>query len=85
MENWIYTDGVADGEARGQAKAVLVVLASRKIAFTQEQKDEILACKDLVQLDTRLKLAATAKKSNDLFAPPSPVKKSPNKKPVSRQ
>jgi len=59
--------GEARGEARGEAKAVLAVLDARGIEVPDDVREEIATCTDLDQLDTWVRLAATATKVNELF------------------
>lgn len=47
-----YGDGIAAGEARGEASAVLTVLAARGIAVSDKITARILACTDLDRLTT---------------------------------
>ncbi|HZB33279.1 MAG TPA: hypothetical protein VE465_24185 [Streptosporangiaceae bacterium] len=57
----------AKGEARGEAKAVLTVLAARGIDVSQAARTEIAACEDLGQLDEWLRRAVTADSVDELF------------------
>src|ERR671917_152656 len=50
----------AEGEAKGEAQAVLTVLEARGIPVPAEVREEILACTDLGRLDMWLRRAATA-------------------------
>ena len=43
--------GQAQGEAKGWAEALLRVLEARSIAVSSAQREEILGCRDLAQLD----------------------------------
>jgi len=51
--------GIAKGEASGVAKGVVAVLEARGLAVTDNQRERILGCSDLAQLDRWLRLAAT--------------------------
>ena len=55
-----YDQGEADGEARGEARAVLMVLSARGIAIPEEARDRITGCSDLAQLEIWIRRAATA-------------------------
>jgi hypothetical protein len=59
---------VAQGEAKGEAKALLRVLAARKLSITDEQQQRILACTDLGVLDRWLERAVTAPSTDDVLA-----------------
>lgn len=63
----IHARARAEGEALGEAKAVLTVLDARGIAVPPEVRDQILACTDLAQLDTWLRRAGTATTSDDVL------------------
>jgi hypothetical protein len=54
------------GEAQGEAKAVLAFLDARGIAVPDDIRARIAACTDLDQLDTWIRRAATAHKIQDL-------------------
>jgi hypothetical protein len=55
------------GKAEGEAEAILLVLKARDLALTEAERDRILACTDLGQLQTWVTRAATAEKASDLF------------------
>jgi hypothetical protein len=55
------------GEAKGEAKAVLAVLGARGIEVTDEVRERISRCTDLGQLETWIRRAATATTIDDLF------------------
>lgn len=57
-----------EGEARGEAKAVLTVLSARGIEVPEEARVRISECTDLAQLEEWVRLAATARSVTDLFA-----------------
>lgn len=57
-----------EGQAKGQAKAILAVLARRGRAVSDEQRERILACTDLETLDRWLDRAVTASSTDELFA-----------------
>ncbi|MCW6004684.1 hypothetical protein K1W54_08815 [Micromonospora sp. CPCC 205371] len=52
--------GKARGEARGWARAVLIVLEGRGVAVPDDLCKQILDCTDLDKLETWLRRAATA-------------------------
>lgn len=55
------------GEARGEARAVLAVLDARGVAVPDEVREEIVGCTDLDQLDRWVRRAVTASTVHDLF------------------
>jgi len=57
------------GEARGEARAILAVLVSRKLPISNEQREQILGCKDLVCLDRWISRAALVDNTESLFDP----------------
>ena len=58
----------SEGEARGEAKAVLAVLSARGIEVPEQDRVRISECTDLPQLESWVRLAATARSIADLFA-----------------
>jgi len=63
-----FDQGEAEGQAKGEAKAVLAVLEARGIDVPAELRERITTCTDLEQLDTWVRRAATAGTAQDLFA-----------------
>jgi len=63
-----YLKGQAVGEARGEAKAILAVLEARGLAPTEQQRQRILACADLEQLNTWVRKAVILADVEELFA-----------------
>lgn len=63
-----YTQGLREGEALGQAKAALVVLAARNVSFSAEERERIASCTDLAVLERWVRRAATCKNVSELFA-----------------
>jgi hypothetical protein len=59
--------GLAEGEAKGEAKAILLVLAARDLEVSDDARTRITACTDLAQLETWLTRAVTAQSILDLF------------------
>jgi len=54
--------------SRGEAKAVFTVLEARGIAVPDAARERVNGCRDLAQLDTWVRRAATAATIDDLFA-----------------
>ena len=61
-----FSEGEAQGDARGEAKAVLAILDARGIAVPDAIHARISGCADLDKLDTWIRRAATADKIQDL-------------------
>ncbi|MFB9239680.1 hypothetical protein ACFFWC_29815 [Plantactinospora siamensis] len=59
--------GRAEGEARGEARAVLMVLEGRGVAVPDEAQDRIRGCTDLAQIETWLLRAGTATTIGDVL------------------
>lgn len=55
------------GSAKGQANAILRVLARRNVAVSDEQRARITACTDVKTLDLWLDRAVTAASTDELF------------------
>jgi predicted transposase YdaD len=67
--------GLAEGEAKGEAKTVLAVLEARGLRVTAAQRERVLACTDLAQLEGWVRKAVTVKTTAELFTPAKrPVK-----------
>ncbi|SPT58414.1 hypothetical protein [Actinomadura madurae] len=60
-------EGEAKGEVRGEAKAVLKVLAARGVSVPDDARERVLACEDTEQLDRWLARAVTAESVDDVF------------------
>lgn len=60
-------DGLEEGEARGEAKSILTILAARQIEVSEDVRARILGCTDMEQLDEWLRRAAVANSVTDLF------------------
>jgi len=60
--------GKAEGEARGKAQAVLDVLEARGLSPTEQQRQRVLGCTDLEQLNTWVRKAVTLVDIEELFA-----------------
>ncbi len=61
----------AEGEAAGQARAILALLAARGISVSTEVRARIEACKDPRTLDRWIVRAAKASSAEEVTAPPS--------------
>jgi hypothetical protein len=57
----------ATAEARGEARMILQILSSRRIAVPDEIRDQVLACADLAQLEAWGRKAATAQNIEEIF------------------
>ena len=63
-----FSQGKVEGEAKGEAKAVLAVLDARGIDVPADARMRITDCTDLDQLDTWIRRAVTAVSVDELFA-----------------
>ena len=61
------TDGRKEGQAEGEADAILKVLSTRGIQVPGDARARIRACGDTRQLDTWLRRAVTAASADELF------------------
>jgi hypothetical protein len=59
--------GIAIGEARGEAKALVTFLEARGLSITDDQRSRILDCGDLEQLGQWIRKAATVTAVAELF------------------
>jgi hypothetical protein len=64
----IHDEGIAEGEAKGKAEAVLKLLVARHLAPTPEQRQRVTACTDPAQLDLWFDRAITAGTAAEVFA-----------------
>ena len=62
--------GETRGEVRGRARSILKVLEARGIAISEAQRQEILDCRDLAQLDRWLARAVLASSVEEITAEP---------------
>ncbi len=62
-------EGRTEGEAVGKAEALVAVLAARKLPVSEAQRERILACKDLPELDRWIARAAVAATTEEIFVP----------------
>ena len=60
--------GRKEGEAKGEAKAILLMLSARGLTVSDEARERITTCEDLDQLETWVRRAATAETTEDLFS-----------------
>jgi hypothetical protein len=63
-------EGKAEGKAEGMAESILKVLAARGVAVGREQREEILHCQDLEQLERWLLRAALAASTDEVLPRP---------------
>jgi hypothetical protein len=68
LAQWFVARGEARGEAQGEARAVLAILEARRIDVPADKRARIAECRDLAQLDTWVRRAATADSIDDLFS-----------------
>jgi hypothetical protein len=64
----IHDQGIAEGEARGKAEAILRLLDARGLALSEEQRDQIGSCTDAARLDLWFDRAITAGTAAEVFA-----------------
>ncbi|MGH3209384.1 MAG: hypothetical protein ACRDNO_16650 [Trebonia sp.] len=64
----IHDDGIAEGEAKGKAEAVLRLLDIRGLAPSQEQRQRVAASTNPAQLDRWFDRAITASTAAEVFA-----------------
>lgn len=60
-------EGREEGRAEGEARAVLRVLAARRVEVSEEVRERVLGCTDPEVLDRWLERALTARTAHDLF------------------
>jgi len=64
----IHDQGMAEGEAKGEAKALLRLLAARGLAPSEAQRNQVTSCTDAAQLDLWFDRAVTAGTAAEVFA-----------------
>ena len=64
----IHDEGIAEGEAKGEAKALLMLLDKRMLTLSVAQRDRIRTCADAAQLDLWFDRAVTAGSPAEVFA-----------------
>ena len=63
-----WQQGLSEGEARGEAKALLLVLRSRGVEVSAELEERIMACTDPALLAAWLQRVATVASAGELLA-----------------
>jgi hypothetical protein len=58
---------LAEGEAKGDARTILRVLAARGLAVPTKVREQVLSCTDISQLETWADRAATATSVEEVF------------------
>ena len=64
----IHDQGIAEGEAKGKAEAVLKLLDARHLVLSAEQRQRVTSCTDALQLDRWFDRAITAGTAAEVFA-----------------
>ena len=64
----IHDQGLAEGEAKGKAEAVLKLLDARHLVPSAEQRQRVTSCTDALQLDRWFDRAVTAGTAAEVFA-----------------
>ena len=67
VEDAAEAKGIAEGEAKGEAESVLIVLEDREIEVTEAQRERILAVHDHEMLRRWLRLALRVGAADELF------------------
>ncbi len=68
MWDRLQEEGEIKGLAKGKAEAVLAVLAARGIAVSDDTRKQVLACRDMTQLDRWLSRSVTATSAPEAIA-----------------
>lgn len=63
----IHDKGIAVGETRGEASALLKLLDKRGLALSDEQRESVRTCTDAAQLDVWFDRAITAGSTDEIF------------------
>ncbi|WP_051022951.1 hypothetical protein [Nocardia pneumoniae] len=63
-----YSEGKAEGEVLGEAKALLRVLRSRGITVPEPTETRVRECTDQIQIETWLDRALTARDLDEVFS-----------------
>lgn len=63
----VFRRGVQHGEARGEARSILAILAARGLAVAEEARKRILSCEDVATLDRWLMQALTTTTAEGIF------------------
>jgi hypothetical protein len=64
----IHDQGIAEGEAKGKAEAILRLLDARHLVPSGEQRQQVASCTDTLQLDRWFDRAITAGTAAEVFA-----------------
>lgn len=65
-----FAQGRQEGLARGEAEALLEVLAARDLAVSSQAQERVRACTDLTQLRRWVRRAVTVARVEELFEEP---------------
>jgi len=60
-------EGEREGRAQGEANALLAILQTKGLLLTEEQRQRIVSCSDVEQLDAWVRRAVTATSVEELF------------------
>ena len=63
----IHDQGIAEGEAKGKAEAILRLLDARQLVPSGEQRQQVTSCTDALQLDRWFDRAITAGTAAEVF------------------
>jgi hypothetical protein len=63
-----WAEGLAEGRAEGEVRAVLTVLDARGVHVPEKARERIEACTDLERLETWLRRALTATTVDEVIA-----------------
>jgi hypothetical protein len=64
----IHDQGIAEGEAKGKAEAVVRLLEARHLNASQEQRAQVMSCTDAAKLDLWFDRAITVHTAAEVFA-----------------
>ncbi|HEU4533739.1 MAG TPA: hypothetical protein VFS00_06460 [Polyangiaceae bacterium] len=70
-------EGEAEGMAKGEAKALLTMLEARGLKVTAAQRERVLGCLDLEQLEAWVRRAVAVETTAELFGPAKRRAKAP--------
>jgi hypothetical protein len=60
-------EGLAEGEAKGLSEALLLLVTTRGLPVTDDERRTILACRDLARLERWLRVAVTARSASEIL------------------
>jgi hypothetical protein len=66
-KNDFFDRAEAQGEVKGEAKSLVIVLEARGMHLTAEQYDQVMSCTDIDKLDLWLRRAVVAMSVGDVF------------------